>query len=266
MKKIFVIVIVVLSFVFNSFAQEGLYAGGHFAYNSTWLMNPQVFDEGAAMDVDVPFGYYWGFNVGYEFNDQIGLGLEFNINTINQKYVGDVQYLIGDDYNSYTANTSLKTFDIPLLLKVGGDSYFEIGPVFQMVNGATYNRTFDEEDSYIFSVPIPTGTYKNPSDIIPNYFFENKDNENVKETFSKNGIAIAMGFGSDMSLIDDVLFLSIGVRFQYTLTDMEGINGLGFTKDSDFVPEENSAGNNEKERFKTNPLLGGFKIGLKYKI
>jgi len=266
MKKIFVISIIVISFGLSSFAQEGLYAGGHFAYNSTWLLNPQVFDEGAAMDVDVPFGYYWGFNVGYEFSDQIGLGLEFNINTINQKYVGDVQYFVGDDYNSYTANTRLKTFDIPLLLKVGGDSYFEIGPVFQMVNGATYNRTFDDEDSYVAGLKIPTGTYKNPSDIIPNYFFENKEDENVQETFSKNGFAIAMGFGSDIALIEESLFLSIGVRFQYTFTDMEGINGLGEDIESKYVPEENSAGTNEKERFKTNPLLGGFKIGIKYKI
>jgi hypothetical protein len=261
MKKIFVISIIVLGFGFSSFAQEGLYAGGHFAYNSTWLMNPQVFDEGAAMDVDVPFGYYWGFNLGYEFSEQIGLGLEFNVNTMRQKYVGDVQYLIGDNYNSYTANTELKSFDIPLLLKIGGESYFEIGPVFQFINGATYSATYDDN----FTI-INVGWYKQLPVISTDEQFSTVSNRNVQETFSKNGIAIAMGFGSDISLIDDALFLSIGVRFQYTLTDMEGINGLGLTKDSPFVPEENSSGNNEKERFKTNPLLGGFKIGLKYKI
>jgi hypothetical protein len=259
MKKFTIGLMVIIGFASTSFAQEGLFAGGHFAYNSTWLMNPQVFDEGPEMDVDVPFGYYWGFFVGYDFMDKLGASVEFNVNTMRQKYVGDIDFLVGDDHNSYIATTVLKTFDIPLLLKIGGDSYFEIGPVFQMVNKATYTATYDE----VFT--INPGWY-NQMLIVNNDNFKTRSNENVKDDFAKNGIAIAFGFGSDMELVDDVLFLNIGVRFQYTLTDMEGVNGLGLNIDSNFVPEDNQDGDNEKNRFKTNPLIGGFKIGLKYKI
>lgn len=260
MKKIILIVAIMASIVFTTKAQDGLFAGVQFAYNSTWLMNAQVFDEGAEMDVDVPFGYYWGFVIGYDFLDNLGVEVDFNINKITQKYVGDIDFFIGDNTNSYTATTTINTFDIPVMLKIGEESYFEIGPVFQMVNKATYTSNYEEE----FGILAP-GWYKEKL-IISDDVFGTRSNENVTEKFKNNGIAIAFGFGSDIEMVDDLLFLNIGVRFQYTLTDMQGVNGLGLTKDSDFVPEDNQDGDNEKLRFKTNPLLGGFKIGIKYKI
>jgi hypothetical protein len=39
---------------------------------------------------------------------------------------------------------------------------------------------------------------------------------------------------------------------------MEGINALGETKESVYIPAD------DKENFKTNPLYGGLKVGLVY--
>lgn len=228
-------------------AQDGLSGGAHYSYNSTWLMNAQVFDHGDPMNTEASYGSYWGLNIAYEITDAFSLATELNFNTMNQKYLGDIDYFGNDEVNSYTSQTSLKTIDIPILLQFGEDFYFEIGPVFQFVSNANFSVEFDE------SFDTRPGVYKEAP-----FSMESIDNADVKDAFS-NGTAIAIGFGSDVELTENI-FINIGFRAQYTITDMEGINGLGFTIDDPYVPE------NEKDRFETNPLIGGIKLGLKYKL
>ncbi|MDD3860321.1 MAG: hypothetical protein PHW83_08995 [Bacteroidales bacterium] len=245
MKKIvLIIVFAVVSTI--SFAQLTL--GGHFAYNSTWLMNKQVFDEGAEMDIAASFGNYYGLIAGYYFSDNFGLEINFNSNKIEQKYSGSIKYVLNDERNNYSASTVLKTTDIPILMKFGKNSYFELGPIFQLINKATYTRTFDEINA------LKLGWYNDRL-----YSYTNVLNEGVKAEFNGMGIGVCMGFGANFSLIEDVLKLNFGMRFNYILTDMEGINGLGYNKE-----EPNYITDSERVNFKTNPLYGGLKLGLVY--
>ncbi|HNQ68698.1 MAG TPA: hypothetical protein PKN32_09985 [Bacteroidales bacterium] len=243
MKKI------VLIFVFAavstiSFAQ--LTVGGHFAYNSTWLMNKQVFDEGAEMDVAASFGNYFGLIAGYYFSDEFGLEINFNSNKIEQKYSGSIKYVLSDERNNYNASTVLKTTDIPILMKFGKNSYFEFGPLFQLINKATYTRTFDATSNF--------GWYNDKV-----YPFTNELNKGVKAEFNGMGVGVCMGFGANFNLIEDVLKLNFGLRFNYILTDIQGVNGLGLVKeDPSYISDS------ERVNFKTNPLYGGLKMGLVY--
>ncbi|MDD3740154.1 MAG: hypothetical protein PHH30_02840 [Bacteroidales bacterium] len=245
MKKIvLIIVFAVVSTI--SFAQLTL--GGHFAYNSTWLMNKQVFDEGAEMDIAASFGNYYGLIAGYYFSDAFGVEINFNSNKIEQKYSGSIKYVLNDERNNYSASTVLKTTDIPILMKFGKNSYFELGPIFQLINKATYTRTFDEINA------LKLGWYNDRL-----YSYTNVLNEGVKAEFNGMGIGVCMGFGANFSLIEDVLKLNFGMRFNYILTDMGGINGLGYNKE-----EPNYITDSERVNFKTNPLYGGLKLGLVY--
>lgn len=246
MKKIaFLFILVNISLL--SFAQFNV--GGHFAYNSTWLMNKQVFDAGAEMDVAASFGSSFGIIAGYYFSDQFGLETNINFNKLKQNYEGSIKYFftLNDERNAYTATTVLNTLDIPVLMKFGKNTYFEFGPMFQFVNKATYTRTFDETDV------LNPGTYHGMA-----YSFANREDIAVKSNFKNVGIGVAFGFGANFNIIEDALKLNFGVRFNYILTDMQGINGLGEIKDSNFVTAD------EKDNFKTNPLYGGLKIGLIY--
>jgi len=227
-----------------SFAQ--LTVGAHFAYNSTWLMNKQVFDEGAEMDVAASFGNYYGLIAGYYFSDEFGLEINFNANKIEQKYSGSIQFILSDERNNYNASTVLKTTDIPILMKFGKNSYFELGPLFQLINKATYSRTFDATSNL--------GWYNDAF-----YTFSNEVNKAVKSDFNGMGIGVCMGFGANFNLIEDVLKLNFGLRFNYILTDIQGINGLGLVKD-----DPNYISDSERVNFKTNPLYGGLKMGLIY--
>ncbi len=244
MKKTFLLIVFV-GIAAMSFAQLTL--GGHFAYNSTWLMNKQVFDEGAEMDVAVSYGTSYGIIAGYYFSDDFGLEINFNPNKIEQKYEGSIKYFFSDERNSYNASTIMKTLDIPVLMKFGKNTYFELGPLVQMVNKVTYTRTFEETNI------LYPGWYHSRS-----YSFKNVSSEGVKSSFKDIGFGASLGFGANFNIIEDQLKLNFGLRFNYILTDLEGVNGLGLTKDSNFVPDD------EKVNFKTNPLYGGIKIGLVY--
>ncbi len=244
MKKIKLTFFLLISCLFI-FAQESPYLGAHFAYNSTWLMNKQVFDHGSEMDPVATFGSYYGFIAGYKFNEDVSLELNLNFNNINQKYEGRLSQ------NRYTAETNIKALDIPLLGKFGSKTYFEIGPVLQLVNSATYNRKFENEHLVSYK-----GWAFWSSDIT------NKDvltSDTDDHLFQRTNWALALGFGTTIDILPDQLVMNFGFRFQYTFTDMQGVNGLGFTKDDDiFVPEI------EKDSFHNNALLGGFRLGVIY--
>lgn len=246
MKKL-VLFFAFVSIVFVGIAQEGLNLGLHYAYNSTWLMNKQVFDEGPEMDPVSSFGSYFGLIAGYSFEDNFGLEINFNQNTLNQDYAGDIKYLLNENRNEYTASTVIKTLDIPILLKFGSASYFEIGPLVQVINKATYTRTFDDTGALSF------GYYNDEL-----YAFTDAAAIGVKSDFAELGFGVTMGFGANFNIIEDVLKLNFGLRFNYILSDLEGVNGLGLTKDDSLVPTD------DKVNFYNHPLYGGVKLGLIY--
>ncbi len=248
MKKI-VFISLFVSLAFTSFSQ--FYAGAHFAYNSTWLMNKQVFDEGPEMDIAVSFGNYFGVMAGYYFTDQLGVEININPNKIVQKYRGDFKLSGTDERAYYNSSTVLNTIDYPVLLKIGKDAYFELGCMFSSVSKASYNKTFDEDYFNNFNVAI----YKD----IPYFDFYDIENMDVKAAFKTFGIGAIIGFGANINLYEDALKLNFGLRFNYIITDLQGINALGYNKAySPWVSAK------ESKVFKTNPLYGGLKIGLLY--
>ncbi len=245
MKKV-VLIFAFIGVMFSAMAQEGLILGVHYAYNSTWLMNKQVFDEGPEMDIASSFGSYYGLIVGYNFADNFGVELNINPNKIVQKYQGGIKYLLSDDRYTYDASTVLRTMDIPVLLKFGNSAYFEIGPLVQIINKATYIIDYESDGAL---------TYGSYNGLFP---ITDQPSTDVKSTFKNNAFGATFGFGANFNLVEDVLKLNFGVRFNYILTDIEGVNGLGLTKESGYVLEDTQV------NFYNHPLYGGIKIGLVY--
>ncbi|HOE38717.1 MAG TPA: hypothetical protein PLG05_05320 [Bacteroidales bacterium] len=253
MKKIF-LASLFICFIFKGYSQ--FYLGGQFAYNNTWLLNKQVFAEGPEMDVAASFGNYYGLIAGYYFSgDVVGLELNMNVNKVTQKYIGDFKLISitnSDERAYYNSSLVLNTIDFPILLKLGKLVYFEIGGIFSLVNKAIYNKTFEEDYSYRI------GIYKD----IPLYNdFKNVENLDVKYAFKDLGIGAVVGFGANINLIEDALKFNLGLRCNFIITDLEGVNALGYTKDTKFWVTEK-----ETKTFKTNPLYLGLKAGLIYEF
>jgi len=208
-----------------SFGQK-IYFGGGLAPSTTWLLNKQVSDDGDEQDYAISGSLRYGLMAGVKLTDAIGVELGLYMGSHNQKYEGTYNLL----NLSYTSKTTLKTIDIPLMLKFGEKVYFELGPVFTMINSAT------------FESEVNGG---------------NTNSTSVSGDFKKSSIGAAIGVGGDIEITKS-LFINLGFRGSYGLGDIEGVNALGATKD-EVAPDE-------KSNFKTNTIIGTFLLGVKYQI
>ncbi len=239
MKKTFLFAVLTTMAIITN-AQ--FYAGGAFSEKSTWLLNKAVFDRGEDQDIAASFGNSYGIVAGFKFSDNMGVELNFLFNKHTQKYVGTRDC---GDFNSMSVYHSI---DIPVLLKLGDNAYFEVGPVFSLMQNARFQIEYD-------------GTFC-PAD-------EDRDN---KEDYANTFFGAAMGFGGNIELTDN-LKLTLGLRLYYGFTDIGGVNAWGWnkktTEDMDNwyhltnPDDDNHYGHKD---FKTNPASGGLRIGLIYVI
>jgi hypothetical protein len=224
MKKI--ILSALLFTAVNLTAQISIDGGVKGSYNSTWLFNKNISDQGAEQDYDMA----WGSNVGIGaavYYGPIGFGVEFLRGTHTGGYAGDFA-------GNYTSNVKLNVTQIPLLLKLKskGGAYIELGAQVNSISKATYNRDFVDSD-----------------------LFDATDNT-VTSEYAKSFTSAVLGFGANVRLVKAIpLSLNVGLRLQYGLTDAKGVDALGASLENTvFYPT----------RQNTNAASGGIMIGLNY--
>ena len=223
MKKI--ILPAVLLTTLNLSAQISIDGGVKGSYNSTWLFNKNISDQGTEQD----YAMAWGSNVGVGtsvYFGPVGIGVEFLRGTHTGGYAGDF-------LGKYNSNVKLNVTQIPLLLKFKSENgaYIELGAQVNSINKATY--TFDYTDSDFFD-----GT----SDETSNY--------------SKSITSAVLGFGANVRIIKAIpLSLNVGLRLQYGLTDAKGVDALGTNLNNSLVYSTYQ---------KTNAVSGGIMFGLNY--
>jgi len=226
MKKI-VLGITCLLFISQSQAQKfgfQLEAQGKSIISSTWLINNNISDKGDEQDYAPGWGTTYGVGINGYFKS-VGLGVEILGGSHKGAYKGAVGAL------DYTSEVQLKQFQIPILLKLRGESggYFEIGPQFNVISSATY--TYD--------------------DGLINY------NKNVKSTY-QNYTSVVMGFGANVQLSKSIpLGLMMGMRLNYGFTDAKGVDAMNVNlSNSLFYPTYE----------KTMAVSAGLQLGLSYKF
>jgi hypothetical protein len=225
MKKI-VLGITCLLFISQSQAQKfgfQLEAQGKSIISSTWLLNNNISDKGDEQDYAPGWGTTYGVGINGYFKS-VGLGVEILGGTYKGAYKG---IILGTDY---TSEVQLKQFQIPILLKLRGESggYFEIGPQFNVISSATYKRE--------------------------GFLNETKD---VKSTY-QNYTSVVMGFGANVQLSKSIpLGLMMGMRLNYGFTDAKGVDAMDVNlSNSLFYPTYQ----------KTMAVSAGLQLGLSYKF
>jgi hypothetical protein len=174
-------------------------AGLKGAYGATELFNNNISDLGASQDYKLSTGSNYGLALNANLG-KIGLTVEFLSGTFNSGYQGTL------GSTAYTSNVALKTFSIPILVRLGGQTggYAEVGISTNGVNTATYSN----------DLPV-----SNPLSMSAN---------DVTEKYNSYTTAV-LGFGSNISLGDNFpLILNVGIRLQYGITDAAGVDALGF--------------------------------------
>ncbi len=211
----------------NAQAQLSIDAHVKGLYNSTWLLNKNISDQGTSQDYDLG----WGYNVGggaTVYYGPIGFGVEFLTGSHTGGYAGDF-------LGKYTSNVKLNVTQIPLLLKLKSESgaYLEVGAQVNSLSKATYSFDYTDSDLFDYSADETTN-------------------------YAKTYTSAVLGFGANVRLVKAIpLSLNLGLRLQYGFTDAKGVDALNNRLNNSLIYPTYQ---------KTNAVSGGLVFGLTYTL
>jgi hypothetical protein len=194
---------VILSMPKNAFTQN-LEIGLKGSYKSTWLFNKNVSDRGDIADYAAGWGYNYGLGATFYFNSKLGFGVDGLLNLHSGNYAGTM-----DSNRTYTSDVKINSLEIPVLFKLRNatGAFFEVGPQIGLVSGARYD----------FFQHYTNGSGMN---------IDNDTTFNVTSTYSGTNISAVLGFGISIKLVSR-LALKTGIRLEYGLTDLKGVDSFG---------------------------------------
>jgi hypothetical protein len=201
--------------------------------NSTFLFNKNISDAGNSQD----YAAGWGFNYGVGYTmyfGKCGFAIEGLFGNHTGAYAGtiDLTDTIGNVVSTedYTSSVNLTITQIPVLFKLKSETggYFEVGPQYNLISEAKYNFT---------------GMGINHDTIITKEY--------------KSYVSAVIGVGFKVPVPKTRFSVLAGLRLQYSLTDLEGVDGLGTPFKNPFA---------YKEPGSTSAATGGFMLGAVYTI
>jgi len=242
MKKI-ILLFACIGFSSLSFAQLELGVDG--AFNTTWLFNNNVSDQGPNLNPNASFGGSYGITGTFFLGKAIGIGAEINFNSVNQKYDGTVSSV------SFNATDHLNYIQVPLMLKVKTQSgfYFELGPEFNFLSSANGDLT------------------SSPANSLADY-----SGKDIKTGLSNSVMGVVFGFGGRFPITDHI-GITAGLRFFGALgdattelgeTDFAADAAAGKLGVAETFAHTDQSGNYRYQ--KTTIATGGIQIGVFYAL
>ncbi len=232
MKKISLLLILSVSAI-GLFAQT-LHLEGKGGYKSTWLLNKNISDDGNEQDYAAGWGSHYGLGVSMFFNKNLGVGVDFMLNNHTGAYAGEF------DSVDYKSNVKIKSIDIPVMFKVKSEAggFLEIGLQYSSFSSAKY--TLD----YHITLPssqIQDSTYEST----------------VDTSYAKSNLSLVFGVGIQIKFTDRI-GLKTGFRFEYGLSDLEGVDGFG----NEFKSMTYGSAYPYEKYQKTNAVSASFMLGV----
>jgi hypothetical protein len=201
--------------------------------NSTWLFNKNISDIGDAQNYANGIGVNYGLGFNAYFG-KVGVGIEGLMGNHIGGYVGKLEYKDANGATvktvDYKSSVNLKTIQIPLMFKLKSDIlYFELGPQYNLISSANYKYSGD-------GVSMDTV---------------------VTSNYASSFISALMGFGAKIKFGESPLSMNVGLRLQYSFTDLKGVDALGNDLSNPFYYKEKNA---------TNAATGGLVLSLNYQL
>jgi hypothetical protein len=202
--------------------------------NSTWLFNKNISDLGDAQN----YANGIGINYGLAFNayfGNVGVGIEGLMGNHQGNYAGTIEFKDSTGATvskaDYKSSINLKTIQIPLLFKLKSENgaYLEVGPQYNIISSADYHRT---------------GTNINADTV-------------VTSNYASSYLSGVFGVGVKIRFGTTPLSMNVGLRFQYSFTDLQGVDALGQELKNTF---------NYSNYQSTNAASGGLVLALVYRL
>lgn len=236
MKRIFTLLLLVGLLMPATYAQKGLHLGANFMSLSSSIVNQNTWGNGREYDYKVSFNSSFGFDVGYHFNDRIGIYTGYWFTNFGQGYTDSY------DGSDYERTLKLKYNVIPVMLRfassenrvnfIGG-----VGILFAMMNkaeqewlrdGAAYNENFEN--------PITGKEF-------------NIGATDVTDRYGKSDIILNIELGARIFILDE-LYVDATINGGYGVNDINAADWQIENNDGEYNPSHN--------------VYGGFKVGVAY--
>jgi hypothetical protein len=237
MKKILILSAIGFLLAVNSlFAQKQLYFGAGGTGMSTWFINQNNYGL-TDMDVKTSFSYGVNANIGFDFNNNLGVKIELGYSKLGQNYTKQRHDTL------FSRNVALNYFQLPVLFKfrTGGETakfMLAVGPQFDFLMSAkqTIYANDIETDQYYGDYVVPGTTEK---------IYES----DIKQRFTSFDIMARLDLGVEIVIIPN-LFIDAAISFAYGLTDINATAYQIPDTDGNYNPLHNA--------------YAGFNVGVNY--
>lgn len=204
--------------------------GGYFAtFNNTWIINPQAMKATKnKLDYKLTFGRDYGFNIGYDFNEKMGIQAEYIVSSWQgQKY----QYQ-SQSVSSILPNETKKIVNTDINLR-----YTAVPVLFKY---HTLNNKHSQPKVLNYSAGIECGMLKTAEINLNNTYLH-------RDLLKKYTLGVTLGIDYDMYIARNYYF-SVGTHAKLTTT-------------TNSITEINLP-----SKFTSNNLIMGIRAGLNYRF
>lgn len=231
--------------------EVGLQAG----YSNTWIINQNNYGL-PELDYDTYWGMGYNFQAGYNFSSDMGVFIEVGMTNQGQSYKDDNYSHTFDQgvpttlkFDDVKRTIDMSYLNIPVFFKYTyGESRARfrllVGPQFSFLQKAEQTYTGDGKD--FSSIP----EYQNWK--MSNGEEVNVGQKDIKDRFNSTDISIVIDLGADIYVMPEMLYLSVGFRGYYGLTNINA---------TDYQVE-----NIDKNVDASHNAGGGFYLGFHYVI
>lgn len=236
MKKIFTLFLFIALLFPATYAQKGLQVGANYMYLSTSILNQNTWGIDKEYDYKFTYNHSYGIDVGYQFNDRMGIYSGFWFTNLGQGYTDEY------DGSSWERSLTLKYNVIPAMLRFSSSKHTinfigGVGVLFAFMNKA--------EQEWLQDGVVYEGNIEN----ISTAGFFNVGASDVTDRFAKNDIILNLELGFRIFLMDK-LYLDLTGNAGYGVNDINDAKWQFENTDGEYKGSHN--------------VYGSFKAGVAY--
>lgn len=212
-------------------------------YSNTWIVNQNNYGL-PELDYDPYWGLSYNLQAGYNFTNELGLFVEVGMANTGQKYKGNM-----NQYDEVKRTIDMSYLNVPVLFKY---TYGTTRARFRLLVGPQFGFLQTAEQTYTLD-----GTDINDIHEFKDWEMSNGEivqpgQKDIKERYNSTDISMVLDLGADIFVMPEMLYLSIGFRGYWGLTDINADDYQVNNFDGNYDPSHNAG--------------GGFYLGFHYVI